>query len=112
MSCLECDRKTLGLFREVFIFVPHGYLQLKYTPLLKISEAKVTGRTPHSSPLLINLYPKSKAPDRFHLPVIRAVEIPFCGANVGMAHQSLDGSKVISIVQKGSGEGMPDHIGR
>ena len=50
-------------------------------------------------------YPKLQAPNRFHLPIIRTVEIPFGSANVRMAHQSLDGTKVIPIIQKGRGEG-------
>jgi hypothetical protein len=29
---------------------------------------------------------------------------------MGMAHQSLDGSKIISIIQKGRGEGMPHDV--
>jgi hypothetical protein len=51
-------------------------------------------------------HPKLKALDRLHLPVVGAVEICLRGANMGMAHQRLDGSKIISIIQKGRGEGM------
>ena len=29
---------------------------------------------------------------------------------MGMAHQSLDGSKIIPIIQKGRGKGMPHHV--
>jgi len=34
------------------------------------------------------------------------MKISLCGANMGMAHQSLDGSKVIPIIQKGRGESV------
>ncbi len=30
---------------------------------------------------------------------------------MGMAHQSLDGSKIIPIIQKGSGKGVPHYMG-
>ena len=30
---------------------------------------------------------------------------------MGMAHQSLDGSKVIPIIQKGRGKGVTDNMG-
>ena len=30
---------------------------------------------------------------------------------MGMAHQGLDGSEAISIIQKGRGKGMSDHMG-
>ena len=61
-------------------------------------------------PLHPALHPKLKAPNRLHLPVIGAVEIRLRGADVRMAHQSLNGSKVIPVIQEGSGEGMPDHM--
>ena len=38
------------------------------------------------------------------------MEIRFRGPNVGMSHQGLNRSEVIPIIQKGSGEGMPDHM--
>jgi hypothetical protein len=47
-----------------------------------------------------------KALDRLYLPVIGAVEICLRGANMGMAHQSLDGSKIIPIIEKRRGEGV------
>ena len=56
-------------------------------------------------------YPKLEALNRFHLPVIIGMEIPLCGANMGMAHQSLDGSKIIPIIQKGRGKGVPHYMG-
>ena len=56
-------------------------------------------------------YPKLETLNRFHFPVIIGMEIPLCGANMGMAHQTLNGSKVIPIVQKGRGEGVPHHVG-
>ena len=55
-------------------------------------------------------YPKLEALNCFHLPVIRAVEIRLRSANMGMAHQSLDGSKIIPIIQKGRGEGVPHDV--
>jgi hypothetical protein len=56
-------------------------------------------------------YPKLEALNRFHLPVIIGMKISLCGANMGMAHQSLDGSKIIPIIQKGRGKGMTDNMG-
>ena len=44
-------------------------------------------------------------------PVICAVEICLRGANMGMAHESLNGPKVIPVVQKGRGERMPHDMG-
>ena len=41
-------------------------------------------------------YTELQAPNHLHLPVICAMEIPLCGADIGMAHSSLDGSKVIT----------------
>ena len=56
-------------------------------------------------------HPKLKAPDRLHLPVIGAVEIGLRSANMGVAHQRLNRPEIIPFIQKGSGEGMPDHMG-
>jgi hypothetical protein len=39
------------------------------------------------------------------------MEIPFRGPDMGMTHESLNGSKVISVIQKGCGKGMPHHMG-
>ena len=61
-------------------------------------------------PLHPALHPKLKTLNRLHLTIICAVEIPFSGANVGMAHQSLNGSKIIPIIQKGRGKGVPHHV--
>jgi hypothetical protein len=61
-------------------------------------------------PLHPALHPKLQALNRFHLPVIVGMEIPLCGANMGMAHQSLDGSKIIPIIQKGRGKGVPNYM--
>ena len=60
--------------------------------------------------LCLESYPKLEAPYCLHLPVIRAVEIPLCGANMGMAHESLNGSEVIPVVQEGISEGVPHHM--
>jgi hypothetical protein len=54
--------------------------------------------------------PKLKALDRFHFPVIIGMKISLRGADMGMAHQSLDGPQIIPIIQEGRGEGMPDHM--
>jgi hypothetical protein len=54
----------------------------------------------------IDLYPKLQTLNRLHLPVIRAVEIRLCGPNVWVAHQGLNGSKVIPIIQKGRRKGV------
>ena len=55
-------------------------------------------------------YPKLQALNRLHLPVIIRMEIPLRGADMGMTHQRLDGSKIISIIQKGRGKGVPCHV--
>ena len=52
-------------------------------------------------------HPKLEALNRLHLPVIRAVEICLRGPDMGMAHQSLNGSEVIPLIQEGRGKGMP-----
>ena len=59
----------------------------------------------------IDLYPKSQTPDRLHLPVLRAVQIRLRCPNVRMAHQSLNGSEIIPVVQKGRSKGMTHHVG-
>ena len=51
-------------------------------------------------------HPKLKALYRLNLPIVRAVEIYLRGGNMGMAHQSLDGSKIIPIIEKRRGEGV------
>jgi hypothetical protein len=53
-------------------------------------------------------HPELQALYRLHLPVISAVEIRLRGADVRMAHQSLDGSKVIPVVEERRGKGMAD----
>ena len=57
------------------------------------------------------LTPKLRAPNCLHLMVIRAVEIPFRCANVRVAHQGVNGSKVIPIIQEGRGESVPHDRG-
>ena len=63
------------------------------------------------SPLCLESYPKLEAPYCLHLPVVRAVEIRLCSANMGVAHQSLDGFEVVSVIQKGCGKGVSHHMG-
>ncbi len=53
-------------------------------------------------------YPEFQALNRFHLPVIRAMEISLRGANMRMTHERLNRSKIISFIQESSGEGMTD----
>jgi hypothetical protein len=55
-------------------------------------------------------HPKLEASDRFHLPIIGAMEMPFSGPDMGRAHQSLNSSKVIPVVKKGSSEGVTDNM--
>jgi len=54
--------------------------------------------------------PKLEAPDRLNLPVIRAMEIPFRCANMGMTHQGPNSSEVIPFIQEGCGDGVTDHM--
>ena len=56
-------------------------------------------------------YPELKAIYRFHLPVVVTVEICLRGANMRMAHERLNRSKIIPIIQKGRGKRMPHHVG-
>ncbi len=56
-------------------------------------------------------HPKLEAPYCLHLPVIRAMKIRLGGPDMGMTHQSLNSSEVISVVQEGSGEGVPHYVG-
>ncbi len=55
--------------------------------------------------------PELQAMYRLHFSIIRAVEIRLRGPYVGMAHQGLDGFKVVPIIQEGRGEGMPHDVG-
>jgi hypothetical protein len=55
-------------------------------------------------------HPKLEAPYCLHLPVIRAMKIRLGGPDIGMTHQSLNSSEVISVVQEGSGEGVPHYV--
>jgi hypothetical protein len=64
----------------------------------------------HDSPLSFESDPKLEAPDRFYLPVIGAVEIRLCGADMGMTHQRLDRPQIISFIQQGCGKGMLHHV--
>jgi hypothetical protein len=48
--------------------------------------------------------------DRFDLSIVRAVKITFGRPNMRMSHQCLNGSKVIPVIQKGCGKGVPDHM--
>jgi hypothetical protein len=57
------------------------------------------------------LYSKLETLDCLNLPIIRAVKIPFRGADVSMAHQRLDSLKVNALIQKGCSKDMPDHMG-
>ena len=63
-----------------------------------------------NSLLRIASYPELQTLDRLHLPIIRAVKIPLSRADVGVAHQSLNGFKIVPIVQKGSCKGMPEDM--
>ena len=47
---------------------------------------RIRGRSLHGGSLLINLYTKLQTPNRFHPPVIRAVEIGLHGPDMRMAH--------------------------
>ncbi len=55
--------------------------------------------------------PKLKTLNRFDLPVIIGMKISLCGAYMGMAHQCLDGSKVVPIIQEGRSKGMTNNMG-
>ena len=50
------------------------------------------------SPLHPASHPKLKALYRLHLPVICAVEIPLCSANMGVAHQRLDRPEIVPFI--------------
>jgi hypothetical protein len=54
--------------------------------------------------------PKLQALNRFYLPVIRAVQIPFSSTDMRMTHQSLDRSEVIPVIQEGGSERMPHYM--
>ena len=62
---------------------------------------------PHSA-----LHPNLEALDRFNLSVVIGMKVSFCGADMGMTHQSLDGPKIIFIIQKGRGKGLSHSGGR
>ena len=55
-------------------------------------------------------FPNRRPPICLYLPLIRAVEICLRSTNVRVAHQNLDGSKVIPVIQKGCPEGMPHYM--
>jgi hypothetical protein len=50
---------------------------------------------------------KTKTPNRLYLPIIRAVQIPFGGSDMGMAHQCLHRFQVVTVIQEGHCKGMP-----
>jgi hypothetical protein len=100
----------------------HGYwvsrlwVQVKF--VIPYEKSRFHGVPPHffsqeylRTPPFVESYPELETPYCFHLPVVRAVEIRLRGANVRMAHQSLNGSEVIPVIQEGSGEGVPHHMG-
>ena len=84
----------------------------------KICRSTIPGRSPRGDiprdkayvPLHPASNPELKTLNRLYLPVVRAMQIPFPGPDVGMAHRSLNGSEVIPFVQKGSGEGMSHDV--
>ena len=49
---------------------------------------------------------KLEALNRLHLSILCTVEIHLSSANIGMFHEGLNGSKVVTIIQEGSGEGV------
>jgi hypothetical protein len=55
---------------------------------------------------------KLQALYRLYLPVISAMEIPFCGPIMRVAHQSLKGPKIIPVVQKSCGAGVTINLRR
>ena len=59
----------------------------------------------------IESYPELQASDRLHLPVIRAVEIPFRCSDIRMAHERLDCLEVIPVVQEVRGKHVPHDVG-
>ena len=56
------------------------------------------------------ILPKLQTLDGLNLSVIGAVEIRLRSADMGMAHQSLNGSKVVPIIQEGSRKGVPHYV--
>ena len=56
------------------------------------------------------LSPELQTLNRFHFPVSIRMKISLRGANMGMPHQSLNGSKVIPIVQEGGRKGVPHYM--
>ncbi len=55
--------------------------------------------------------PEFDTADSLHLPIIRAVKVRFGGFDMRMAHQTLNGPKVIPLIQKSSRKGMAHNMG-